>query len=112
MSAKCTKEPDWRLENVTAFLLAPALTCFFNVGAFLVHGGAQRRRPDVQQPHLFHTTVKHSQRVLFVLVVVVQDLAVDKRGKHLRLQEAGQEGQVGLRLVRQEGGLRGTEIQK
>lgn len=95
---------------MAGFPLLPALTCFFNVGAFLVHGGAQCRRPDVQQPHFLHATVEHSQRVLFVLVVVVQDLAVDKRGKHLRLQEAGQEGQVGLRLVRQEGGLRGTKL--
>lgn len=56
---------------LAGFPLLPALTCFFNVGAFLVHGGAQCRRPDVQQPHLLHTTVEHSQRVLFVLVVVV-----------------------------------------
>lgn len=70
-SIKRAKVHDWLAGNLTECPLVPALTCFFDVGAFLVHGGAQCRRPDVQQPHLFHTTVEHPQRVLFVFVVVV-----------------------------------------
>ena len=62
-------------------------------------------RADVQHADLIHTGVKHPQRVLLLLVIVTEDLTVDEGRKHLSLQETGQEGQVGFRLVRQEGGL-------
>lgn len=87
------------------FCFSQTPTCFFNVCAFLVHGGAQRRGADVQHTDLIHAGVKHPQCVLLLLVIMTQDLTIDEGGEHLRLQEAGQEGQVGLRLVRQEGGL-------
>lgn len=82
------------------------LTCFLNVCALLVHGGAQRGRAHVQHADLVHAGVKHPQRVLLLLIVVAEDFTVDEGGEHLRLQEAGQEGQVRLRLVGQEGGLK------
>lgn len=63
------------------------LTCFFNVCAFLVHGGAQSGRADVQHTNLIHPGVKHPERVLLVLIVMTEDLTVDEGGKHLRLQE-------------------------
>lgn len=63
------------------------LTCFLNVCAFLVHGGAQRGRAHVQHANLIHTGVKHPQRVLLLLIVMTEDLTVDEGGKHLRLQE-------------------------
>lgn len=87
------------------FFLSEALTCFFDGCAFLVHGSAQSGCADIQHADLVHTGVKHPQRVFFLLVVVTEDLAVDEGGKHLGLQEAGQEGQVGFWLVRQEGRL-------
>jgi hypothetical protein len=49
--------------------------------------------------------------VLLVLLVVAEDFAIDEGGKHLGLQEAGQEGQIGLRLVGEEGSLGGTASQ-
>lgn len=48
--------------------------------------------------------------MLFVLVIVAQDLTVDERGKHLRLQEVGEERQVRFGLIRQEGGLQWAEF--
>lgn len=82
------------------------LTCFLDGCALLVHGGAQSGSTDIQHANLVHAGVKHPQRVVLLLVVVTEDLTVDEGGKHLRLQEAGQEGQVGLWLVGQEGSLR------
>ena len=87
------------------------LTRFFDVGAPLVHGGAQGGGADVQHADLVHAGVEHPQRVLLVLLVVAEDFAIDEGGKHLGLQEAGQEGQIGLRLVGEEGSLGGTASQ-
>lgn len=86
-------------------ILSVFFTCFFDVCAFLVHGGAQRRRTDVQHTDLFHTGVENPQCVVLLLVIVTKNLTIDKRGKHLSLQEAWEKWQVGLWLVRQEGGL-------
>lgn len=85
----------------------PWLTRFFDVGTLLVHGGAQGGRADVQHADLVHAGVKHPQRVLFVLVVMAEDFAINEGCEHLGFQETGQEGQIGLRLVRQEGSLEG-----
>lgn len=96
------------LSSLSSLLLLEAgLTRFLDVGALLVHGGAQGGRADVQHADLVHAVVEHPQRVLLVLLVVAEDLAVDEGGEHLGLQEARQEGQVGLRLVGQEGCLEG-----
>lgn len=81
------------------------LTCFLNGCTFLVHGSAQSGCADIQHADLVHTGVKHPQCVVLLLVVGTEDLTVDEGGKHLRLQETGQEGQVGLWLVGQEGCL-------
>lgn len=81
------------------------LTRFFNVCAFLVHGGTQRGSADIQHANLIHAGVKHPERVLLLLIIVTEDFTVNEGGKHLRLQETGKEGQVGLWLVGQEGSL-------
>ena len=81
------------------------LTRFFDVGTPLVHGGAQGGRADVQHADLVHACVKHPQRVLLVFLVMAEDFAIDEGSEHLGLQEAGQEGQIGLGLVGEEGSL-------
>lgn len=78
---------------------ARRLTCFVPGGALLVHGRAQGGGPNIQQPDLVDTGVKHPEHRIFIVIVVTHDFVVDEGSKHLGLQESREEGQVGLRLI-------------
>lgn len=80
------------------------LTGFLEDRTPLVVGRPQAGRTDVVEARFVNAGVKHpEQRLLFF--PLGHDFVVDERGEHLCLDEMGQEGEVGLWLVRQEGGL-------
>lgn len=84
--------------------LSAELTRLLEDGAPLVAGGAQAGSADVEEAGLVDASVKDTQQRLLVLPLG-HDLVVDEGRKHLRLDEVGEEGQVGLRLVGEERGL-------
>lgn len=83
------------------------LTRLLEDGAPLVVGRSQAGGPDIVQARFVNAGIKDAkQRLLFF--PLGHNFVVNECGKHLGLDEMGEEGKVGLWLVRQERGL--TEI--
>lgn len=79
-------------------MLSADLTRLLEDGASLVAGGSEARGTDIVKAGLVNACVKDAEQWL-LLLPLGHDLVVDERGEHLRLDEVGEEGQVGLWLV-------------
>lgn len=83
-------------------LLHAELTRLFEVGAPLVDGRSKAGSAlYVVKAGLVDACIKDTEQRL-LLFPLGHDLVVDEGGKHLRLNEMGEEGKVRLRLVGQE----------
>lgn len=83
------------------------LTRLLEDGAPLVVGRSQAGGPDIVQARFVNAGIEDAkQRLLFF--PLGHNFVVNEGGKHLSLDEMGEEGKVGLWLVGQERGL--TEV--
>lgn len=74
------------------------LTRLLEDGAPLVVGGPEARSTDVVEAGLVNASVKDAEQRL-LLFPLRHDLVINKGSEHLCLNEVGEEGQVGLRLI-------------